>query len=313
MKKNHWCAQGQVEEKLKSLDLLGDIPTEEIRYQRIGGLTNLNYLLETPRGRFVLRLAGPGTIEYIDRRAEHHNTLAAAAAGVNAEILHFDPNDGSMLSRYVEDSVTMTIERFKDLGAVRRAARAFHQLHTESRPFHGSFQLFEQIDQYLSLLKKLNSPIPEDYQLVKSEARDVREALGRWDLPTCPCHCDPLYENFLDTGGRMYLIDFEYAGNTDPMWDLGDLSVEGEFTAEQDQELLTAYFGHSPNSFDVGRMVMYKALCDLLWTLWGVVQHANNNPADDFWSYSVKRLSRCRDLMLTDDFQVHLAHVRRGP
>ncbi len=61
-----------------------------------------------------------------------------------------------------------------------------------------------------------------------------------------PCHCDPLCENFLDTGERMYIIDYEYAGNNDPMWDLGDLSVEGGFDAEQDAALLRAYFGGDP-------------------------------------------------------------------
>ncbi|MEZ5250781.1 MAG: phosphotransferase [Ilumatobacteraceae bacterium] len=43
----------------------------------------------------------------------------------------------------------------------------------------------------------------------------------------------------------MYVIDYEYAGNNDPMWDLGDLSVEGGFTPEQDDALLRAYFGVS--------------------------------------------------------------------
>ena len=97
------------------------------------------------------------------------------------------------------------------------------------------------------------------------------------------------------------------------MWDLGDLSVEGNFTQEQEYIFMTAYFGHEPTPFDVGRMVMYKAMCDLLWTLWGVVQHANNNPADDFWTYAVDRLNRCRTLMSSAEFPKHLSAVQRGP
>ena len=58
---------------------------------------------------------------------------------------------------------------------------------------------------------------------------------------------------------------------------------------------------------------MYKAMCDVLWTLWGVVQHANGNPADDFWGYAVGRLERCRDLMASNDFVKHLDAVKRGP
>ena len=75
---------------------------------------------------------------------------------------------------------------------------------------------------------------------------------------------------------------------------------------------LEAYFGHEPPAFEIGRVVMYKVNCDLLATLWGVVQVANKNPVDDFWAYAVNRLERCRRLMATPDFPRHLEAVRRG-
>ena len=55
---------------------------------------------------------------------------------------------------------------------------------------------------------------------------------------------------------------------------------------------------------------MYKALCDLLWTLWGVIQHVNDNPADDFWAYAVGRFERCQTLMASDEFVAHLTVLR---
>ncbi|TDJ21255.1 MAG: hypothetical protein E2O65_00330 [Gammaproteobacteria bacterium] len=96
------------------------------------------------------------------------------------------------------------------------------------------------------------------------------------------------------------------------MWDLGDLSVEAEFDHEQDRIFMNTYFDGEPPAFDLGRMVLYKAMCDLLWTLWGVVQHANENPAEDFWAYAVNRLDRCRRLMATEEFSCHVEAVRRG-
>ena len=53
-------------------------------------------------------------------------------------------------------------------------------------------------------------------------------------------------------------------------------------------------------------------MCDLLWTLWGLIQHANRNPADDFWAYSLNRFERCKALMDTPDYAAHLAVVARG-
>jgi thiamine kinase-like enzyme len=302
----------EVELALGGIGLFNDVPMHSIGSERLGGLSNRNYRIDSPVGHFVLRIAGEGTGEYIDRGVEEHNARIAAEAGVNAEVLFFDAGEGTMLCRYIEESVTMNAERFKDLGAAARAAQAFRQLHQCGRMFRTRFELFEQIDNYLAVVKKLKAPIPEGYAGVQQEAEAVRSALSDKDLPLAPCHCDPLAENFLDTANRMYIVDFEYSGNNDPMWDLGDLSVEAEFDAGQDEVFLQAYFGGDPPAFDVGRMVMYKAMCDLLWTLWGVVQLANKNPVEDFWAYSVGRLTRCRTLMSSEDFPRHLEAVRHG-
>ena len=145
------------------------------------------------------------------------------------------------------------------------------------------------------------------------QADTVRAALSAHPLPSAPFHCDPLAENFLDTGDRMIIIDFEYSGNNDPMWDLGDLSVEAEFDGDQDRIFMTTYFGGEAPAFDLGRMLLYKAMCDLLWTLWGVVRHANDNPAEDFWAYAVNRLERCKRLMASDALPDHVADVQRRP
>lgn len=303
----------EVETALSRIDLFKDVPMKEVSATRLGGLTNRNYEIKGPVGHFVLRIPGEGTGDIIDRGVEEHNARIAAQAGVNAEVIFFDAREGTMLCRYVENSVTMSAQGFKDLGAVERAAHAFRRLHTCGHSFRTRFELFEQIDSYLAVVKKLKAPIPDGYAEVQREAEAVRAALGAHELPVAPCHCDPLAENFLDIGDRMFIIDFEYAGNNDPMWDLGDLSVEGEFDQKQDEIFLNAYFDGRPPAFDAGRMVMYKAMCDLLWTLWGVVQFANDNPAEDFWAYSVNRLDRCRALMSTDAFPRALEAVRRGP
>jgi thiamine kinase-like enzyme len=300
-------------ETLSAIQQFEDLDSAAISIERLGGLTNRNYKIDCPRGSFVLRLAGEGTGDYIDRKAEYCNASIASRAGVNAEIIHFNVDDGTMLCRYIDDSVTMDIERFRDVEAIRRTGRAFRQLHQCGENFEGQFELFGQIDQYLKVVQELGATVPDGYEHVQKNAEQVRTALSGHRLPNVPCHCDPMVENCIDSGSKMYIIDFEYAGNNDPMWDLGDLSVEGAFDDNQDHEILVAYFGREPSTFDAGRMVMYKAMCDLLWTLWGVVQHANGNPADDFWGYAVGRLERCRDLMASNDFVKHLDAVKRGP
>lgn len=283
---------------------------------RLAGLTNINHLVEHAVGgqvgRFVVRLPGAGTSEYIDRSAEEIAARSAADAGVNAEVVFFDPTDGLMVTRFVEGAVTMDAERFRDLGAVARAGEAFKRLHTTARPFATDFDLFGMIDEYKQLLAAKGAVLPAGYDDLQASADETRRALESAVRPLVPSHCDPLCENFLDTGTRMVVIDYEYAGNNDPMWDLGDLSVEGGFTAEQDAVLLRAYVGGEPSAADEGRMVAYKAMCDLLWTLWGAIQHVNGNPADDFWAYACGRFERCRALMASPSYAAHVAAVLRG-
>jgi thiamine kinase-like enzyme len=279
------------------------------RISRLAGLTNLNYLVD---GRFVLRLPGEGTSEYIDRNAEAVAARIASEVGVNAELCFFDDETGVMMTRFVDGAATMNAELFADLGAVARAGHVFRKLHTCGRSFATDFTLFPMIDEYKALLASKGARLPDGYDDVQAQTAAVREALEASPVPLVPSHCDPLCENFLDTGERMYLIDYEYAGNNDPMWDLGDLSVEGGFSAAQDAALLHAYFGGEPPADQAGRMVAYKALCDLLWTLWGVIQHANDNPAEDFWAYACGRFERCRLLMSSPAFDAAVGEINRS-
>lgn len=277
---------------------------------RLGGLTNRVYRL----GDYVLRLPGHGTEDYIDRENEAEAARLAAEARVSPEMLHGDPSSGIMVTRLLPDIVTMTPALFKSRsGSAARAALALARLHQSGARFPARFELFAQIDDYLAHLAPKDVALPEGYHTLLAEAQKVRDALSRHDLPLAPCHCDPLCENFLDTGTRMWVVDWEYSGMNDPMWDLGDLAVEAEFSPAQEAEMLRAYFGAEPTAFDHGRMVIYKAMCDLLWTLWGLLQHANGNPVDDFATYAKTRFDRCRALMQSADFADHLAAVARGP
>jgi len=280
---------------------------------RLGGLTNLVFRIGVDGGPYVLRLPGQGTEDYIDREVEAHNAVVAARAGVSAEVIHANAATGVMLSRCIEGIVTMTPQTFASRpGAAGRAGDALRRLHTCGQDFKSRFDLFSMIDDYLAILKAKQSQLPPGYGDVVAAAQPARQALAAHPAPLAPCHCDPLCENFLDDGARMWIVDWEYSGMNDPLWDLGDLSVEAGLTPAQDMEMLHAYFGTGPSAAQIGRMTVYKAMCDLLWTLWGLIQHADNNPAEDFWAYAVGRLERCKALMEAAEFNGHVAAVARG-
>lgn len=283
-----------------------------VRIERLSGaLTNASYKVSADDGAYVLRLAGSGTSEYVDRASEEHNARIAAGVGVNAEVLYFDAADGTMLSRFVESRPLDEGGMLgRDRGTLVRATLALRRVHDQGRVFRSRFDAFEAMDRYLVLLSGLGASVPALYQELARKARAVRRVLEESRVGLVPCHNDPWPGNFLDTGGRVYVIDWEYSGMNDPMWDLGDLSVEAGLGPEQDRAMLAAYYGGAVSPMLRSRLVLYKAVSDLHWALWALVQDASRNAAEDFRAYALNRLERCKARMQSPGFGRHLDAVR---
>lgn len=298
---------------LRNAPGFSDVRLEDCTITRLGGMTNLVHRVEAPQGDVVVRIPGEGTEEYIDRAVEITNANAAYRAGVSPEVLWADAASGVMISRTVDGIFTMTPELFKSrAGSPGRAGEVLSRLHASGEAFDFRFELFTMIDDYLKVLSTKDADLPDGYHDVVKAAEPVKAALAAKPAPLAPCHCDPLCENFLDDGSVMWVIDWEYSGMNDPLWDVGDISVEGGMDEEQETDLLYGYFGREPTAAEKGRVVIYKAMCDLLWTLWGLIQHADDNPAEDFWLYSTTRFDRCKTLMQSPEFKEHVAAVRAG-
>ena len=291
--------------------LFRQIESQTVEIEPLGSLTNLSYKLTTSVGTYVLRLPGEDTFDYIDRHAEEHNSRITASLGVNAEVLYFDAEDGTMLSRRFIDGVPMNGGGFeRDSMAAARAALLLRRVHHLGPVFKSRFDVFSMIRGYLDILYKLQMPPPEDYYEVRREAEAVRRVLQSSPVGLVPCHNDPWPGNFvMASGGSLHLIDWEFSGMNDPIWDLGDLSVEAGFGAEQDRTMVEAYCGGCAPQVLYARLELYKAMSDLLWSLWGLIQYANGNPSDDFLPYAQGRLERCKVRIGSEDFGRHLAVV----
>lgn len=170
----------------------------------LGGLTNVNYLIErSPGDRYVLRVPGVGTAEYINRRNEKICAQMTSAILVNAPVLFFDEADGLMLTRYLEGSVTMSAALFSsDLSSVGRAGQVLRRLHRNAGPFPSDFKLFATIDDYERLLlsKAGQTSLPDGYHVLRDSVEGLRGVLQQLSIAHVPSHCDPLCENFLDVG-----------------------------------------------------------------------------------------------------------------
>ncbi len=298
---------------LARIPLLDGVRREEVEIESLGSLTNASYKILAGDAAYVLRLPGDDTWEYIDRRAEEHNSRVAASAGLGAEVLYFDAGSGTMVSRYIPGETLDGSGLARDAGTLVRVARVLRRLHGLGRAFESRFDAFTMIRRCRELLRRSRLRLPAGYADAERGVAAVRRALEASPVPLVPCHNDPWPHNFIDAGGRLYLIDWEFSGMNDPFWDLAHLSTEAGFGPKQDRALMQAYFGGVVPGRFYSRLELYKAAGDLLWSLWGLLQHANGNPADDFLAYARGRLVRCKERMDAPGFERHLEAVRRNP
>ncbi len=296
---------------LARMPLFNGVSREAFEIEPLGSLTNFSYKVTVEGRSYALRLPGKGTGKYIDRAAEEYNTRAAATAGVGVEVLFFDESDGTMLAPFIEGKA-LSAERLRtDPETLVRATLALRRIHRSGQPFLRRFDVFAALGRYHKLARESGVPLPEDIAGLMRGVREIRRTLEAAPVILAPCHNDPWPENFIDGGRRIYLIDWEYSGMNDPMWDIADLSVEAGFGPAQDLAMLRAYCGGRIQPALRARLVLYKPLSDLLWSLWALVQHANGNPAQDFASYALDRYERCRMSMRGSDLGQSLAVLRK--
>lgn len=130
---------------------------------------------------------------------------------------------------------------------------------------------------YEKLIREGGVAFYDDYEEVKQTVMDIKAEVDRnGEAPKVPCHNDCLMGNWvLDENGKLYLIDWEFSGMNEAMWDLSCLSIEADYTPENDDELLKAYYGHENKTAGVEekkRFIAAKMYVDYLWTLWGLTR-----------------------------------------
>jgi Choline/ethanolamine kinase len=261
-----------------------------------GGLTNRNLHVVTtdnhPAGPLdlVVRWShGDAALLGIDRDAEAANTRAAAEAGVGAEIVEYRP-DLSMLVIGFLPGEALVDASFHDPGVLARAADACRRLHAGPR-FTGDFDMFERQAAYLRTVRERGYPLPAGYDDHADAWADVRRALEVSPRGTVPCNNDLLAANFLDDGERIWVIDYEYSGNNDPCFELGNTATECNLAPEQVEAYVAAYFG-TPTRADLARVRLQMLCSEYGWSLWGFIQAAASPIDFDFHGWGMERYEK---------------------
>ncbi len=255
-----------------------------------GGLTNRNLRVTTADGDYVVRVAGRGTGALaIDRDHEYRNSCIAAAAGVGAPVVEYLPDDAVLVIGYI-DGRTFTNADFASPRTVERVAASCRRLHDGER-FVNDFDMFTLQAGYLALVLDRGYRLPDGYLVFADVLERIRAALAVQREPTVACNNDLLAGNFIDDGTDVRLIDYEYAGNNDACFELGNLACECGLSDAQLEHLVSWYYGrHLVNKVARARLQGLVGLYG--WTLWASIQQATSEIDFDFWSWGMEKYDR---------------------
>jgi thiamine kinase-like enzyme len=273
-----------------------------------GGLTNRNYVVTVDGRRTVIRIPPPDSgLLAVDRANEAWNTRAAAETGVGAPVLHELPQFGVLVLAHI-DGVTMSNDLFQEPGMPSRIAAALRRLHAGPRFLH-DFDMFRLSEFYLGVADERGIPIPAGYREHMDRIPEIEAALAAHPLPSVPCHNDLLAENYLDDGRDLRIVDYEYSGNNDPAFELGNTCQELGFDEPRIRELCTAYFGEATPAL-LARMKLNMIMSDVGWTLWAAIQARISSIDYDFRGWSGERWARAQAALDSPDFEGWLRDVR---
>lgn len=265
------------------------------------GLTNVNYAVTVDGRRMFVRVPGPDTsVLAVDRANEAHNTVAAAQTGIGAEVLFALPEHGVLVLDWI-DGRTMSNDILAEDGVPARVATSLRRLHAGPRFLH-EFDMFRLTERYVSVVDERHIPIPEGYRDQMWRLPKLEAALRARPLPSVPCHNDLLAENYIDDGTVLRIVDYEYSGNGDPTFELGNTCQELQWGADRVEQLCAAYFGTATSAL-VARMRLNMIMSDVGWTLWAAIQARISAIEYDFWGWAQERWDRAAARLEADDLE----------
>jgi thiamine kinase-like enzyme len=260
-----------------------------------GGITNHNFRVRLGGTDYVLRVPGRETaVLGIDRAAEAEATALAASFGIGPEVVARIGDPPALLTRFIAGRV-MTAEDLR--GQVGDVARALRRFHDSGATLRTEFDVVAIAQDYALQARGRGVEPPAGYQPALEHARAIQARLTGSEHAPVPCHNDLLAANFIDSGGHVRIVDWEYAAMGDRYFDLGNFAVNNGLGAVHEELFIEAYWEEPPTMARLSALRGMRFLSDLREAMWGVLQSAVSQLDFDFTAYAAmhfERLERAR-------------------
>ena len=259
---------------------------EIVSVEKLGGMTNNNYLVETTNRKFIVKFFGKGTEKLINRIAEKNNLEKLRDLELDVENYIFDINEGIKVNEYIENATTFDAHYIKTKN--KEVAEILQKVHGSGKELEGEFNIFDEIKKYEDLIQGEIKYVY--YDKIRDKVFGLQSHLEEIGIDRKSCHIDLVPENFIeDENGRVYLIDWEYSSMNDPMWDLAALFIESNYRKSEEGDFFKYYYSEK-TPVSIAKIMIYKILQDFLWSLWTIYKEEQGA---EFGNYGQDRYNRC--------------------
>ena len=273
-----------------------------------GGLTNRNFRVDTAQGEFVARVSSNSSdLLAIDRTSEFRNSTIAGNGSVGAQVLDFLPGEGLLVISFIPGKTLGADDVAANLPRIATSLRNLHALDS----FDHEFNMFNTQKNYQKIVVDQGFRLPEGYVEFAPKVAEIKRAFEVLSEGLVPCNNDLLPGNFIDDGAKIWLIDYEYSGNNDACFEIGNVWAEAFLPLEALEELVSAYYGqHRPEK--VARAWLWALMAKYGWTLWASIQSSVSDIDFDFWEWGMSKYDLARSEFTSDYFKKALVAVTDG-
>jgi len=253
-----------------------------------GGLTNTSYRIDTKSNRYVMRICNEaGRLLGIRRDHERTNSQRAYEAGVGPEVIDALPDENVLVLKWIEASTLQAKDFQSQPGLLERIAVALRILH-QGPAFEGIFNFPSIRRGYLNTVLDNEYFLPDQYLALESLIMKLENAIAVSPENIVPCNNDLLAENFLDDGKKIWIIDYEYAGQNEASFEIGNLASESSLNEQQLTELCDSYWQqHLPAK--IARAKAWSVIARFGWVCWASIQEAISPLDFDFRAWGMRK------------------------
>ena len=270
-----------------------------------GGLTNRNLAIESDGTKYVARISSNSSdLLNINREDEYKNTILAADVGIGATVHDYLPGQGLLLISYINGKTFGAQDIANNLPRVAKSVRTLHS----AKPFVSDFNMFTLQKRYLDIVQSNNFIYPDKYLDYEGHIADLKKALSVLPSEIVPCNNDLLPGNFIDDGEKIWLIDYEYSGNNDACFELGNIWAEAFLEYDALVELIDSYYGaHRPEK--IARAWLQALMAKYGWTLWAAIQASVSDIDFDFRAWGGEKFDLAQSQFTSERFKKALVEV----